>query len=153
MVKKGSTIFSKKLFKLTLGGGLVFWATTIAISLLPIAAEYRAHFTNWKMQTVWVDSLPAGMIFGCCVSYSLLRLLDKNPARNPILASAILSVIALAVVTILIDVPRSFLWPSDAWHYFLIGLLLNAPRFLLLGTVIGYLVTAAPEGAARADMN
>ena len=41
MLKAGSTILSKKLFKLTIAGGLVFWATTIATSLLPIAAEYR----------------------------------------------------------------------------------------------------------------
>ena len=46
MLKKGSTILSKKLFILTIGGGVVFWVTTIAISLLPIAAEYRAAFSN-----------------------------------------------------------------------------------------------------------
>jgi len=65
MLKKGSTILSKKLFILTIGGGVVFWATTIATSLLPIAAEYRAAFSNWKLQTVWVDSLLVGMIIGC----------------------------------------------------------------------------------------
>ena len=44
MLKAGSTIPSKKVFKLTIAGGLVFWATTIATSLLPIAAEYRAAY-------------------------------------------------------------------------------------------------------------
>jgi hypothetical protein len=47
MLKAGLTFLSKKLFKLTIGGGLVFWATTIATSLLPIAAEYRVgRFLN-----------------------------------------------------------------------------------------------------------
>jgi hypothetical protein len=69
--------FYKKLYKLTIGGGVVFWATTIATSLLPIAAEYRAAFSNWSIQTVWVDSLLVGMIIGCCVSYSLLRFFEK----------------------------------------------------------------------------
>ncbi len=64
MLKAGPAILSKKLFKLTIGGGLVFWATTIATSLLPIAAEYRAAYSDWSIQTVWVVSLPMGMIIG-----------------------------------------------------------------------------------------
>ena len=140
MLKRGSTTLSM-LYKLTIGGGVVFWAATIATSLLPIAAEYRAAFSSWSIQTVWVDSLPAGMIIGCCVSYSFLRLFEKIPTKNPVLKSAILGFVALVIATILIDVPRSFLLPgpSDGLHYFLIGIMLNVPRFLFLGIVIGYL--------------
>jgi magnesium-transporting ATPase (P-type) len=139
--RQKSNEFYKKLFKLTIGGGVVFWAITIATSLLPIAAEYRAAFSNWSIQTVWVDSLLAGMIIGCCVSYFLLRFFDRIPTKNPILKSGILSFIALVIAIILIDVPQSFLLPgpSDALHYFLIGIMLNVPRFLFLGIVIGYL--------------
>ena len=141
MLKVGSTSLSKTLFILTLGGGLVFWATTIATSLLPIAAEYRAAYSNWKIQTVWVDSLFAGLIIGCGISYFLLRSFDRLPTTNPILKSASLSFVALVIATMLIDVPRSFLLPGpgDAWHYFLIGVMFNAARFLLLGSAIGYL--------------
>ena len=133
--------FYKKLYKLTIGGGVVFWATTIATSLLPIAAEYRAAFSNWSIQTVWVDSLFVGLIIGCGVSYSLLRFIEKNPTKNPIQKSTILSFIALVIAIILIDVPRSFLLPgpSDALYYFLIGVMFNLARFLFLGIVIGYL--------------
>ena len=77
--------FYKKLSKLTIGGGIVFWATTIAISLLPIAAEYRAAESISNIQTVWVGGLLVGMIIGCCVSYSLLRFFNKIPTKNPIL--------------------------------------------------------------------
>ena len=94
MLKKGSTILSKKLFILTLGGGVVFWVTTIAISLLPIAAEYRSAFSKASIQTVWVASLPAGLIIGCCVSYALLRFFDKLPTKDPILRSVSISLIA-----------------------------------------------------------
>jgi hypothetical protein len=140
MLKEGSTTLSNKLFILTIGGGVAFWATTIATSLLPIAAEYRAAFSNWKIQTVWVDSLFAGMIIGCCVSYFLLRLIEKNPTKNPIQISTILSFIALVIAIILIDVPQGFLpGSSDALYYFLVGVMFNAARFLFLGLVIGYL--------------
>ena len=90
MQKPGSTIPSKKLFKLTIAGGLVFWATTIAMSLLPIAAEYRAAYSDWSVQTVWVASLVMGLIIGYSVSYFLLRYFDKIPSKNPILKSVIL---------------------------------------------------------------
>jgi asparagine N-glycosylation enzyme membrane subunit Stt3 len=127
------------LFILTIGGGVAFWVTTIATSLLPIAAEYRAAFSNWSIQTVWVDSLLVGMIIGCCVSYSLLRFIDKNPTKNPILKSTILSCIALVIATLLIDVPRSIIGPSHALYYFLIGVIFNVVRLLFLGLAIGYL--------------
>lgn len=131
--------FYKKLFKLTIGGGVVFWIITILTSLLPIAAEYRAAFSNWSVQTVWVDSLFVGLIIGCLVSYFLLRFFDKLPTKNPILKSTILSFFALAIATILIDIPRSFQGSSDALYYFLIGVIFNGARFIILGIVIGYL--------------
>ena len=146
MLRKGSTILSKKLFILTIGGGVVFWVTTIAISLLPIAAEYRAAFSKASIQTVWVASLSAGLIIGCCVSYFLLRFFDKIPTKDPILKSVIISFIALVIVTILIRVPQSFLGQRDVLHYFLIGIMFNVPRFLFLGIVIGYLYRRLYKG-------
>ena len=146
MLKRGSTILSKKLFILTIGGGVVFWLTTIAISLLPVAAEYRSAFSKANIQTVWVASLPAGLIIGCCVSYSLLRFFDKIPTKNPILKSVIISLIALVIATILTLVPHSFLGQRDVLHYFLIGILLDAPRFLFLGIGIGYLYRRLYKG-------
>jgi len=136
-----SYVFYMKALVLAIGGGVVFWVTTVSTSLLPIAAEYRAAFSNWRIQTVWVDSLLVGMIIGFCASYFLLRYFDKIPSKNPILKSVILSFVALIIATILIDVPRSFLLPGpiDALHYFLIGVMFNIARFLFLGLMIGYL--------------
>ena len=137
MLKKGSISFSKKLFILTIGGGVVFWITTIAISLLPIAAEYRSAFSKASIQTVWVASLPAGLMIGGCVSYSLLRFFDKIPTKNPILKSALLGFAALCIVLILVYVAASR--TDDTLNIFLIGAVLNIPRFLFVGVVIGYL--------------
>ena len=154
MPKAGSTILSKKLFKLTTGGGMVFWATTLATSLLPIAAEYRAAYSDWSIQTVWVGSLPMGMIIGFCVSYILLRYFDRIPSKNPILKSVIISFIALIIAVVLIDVPQSFFGMSnaiDALYYFLIGVTFNVARFLLLGIVIGYLYNERTHSPFNGD--
>jgi hypothetical protein len=126
----------RKVVILAVMGGLAFWAASIAISLLPIAAEYRV--SRWSAQTVWVGSLPAGMVIGFLVSFSLLRFFDKIPAKNPILKSVILSFIALVIATILIEAPASFT-TGNIPYYFLFGTMLNVPRFLALGIVIGIL--------------
>jgi NhaP-type Na+/H+ or K+/H+ antiporter len=131
--------FYKRLYKLTIGGGVAFWATTIAFSLLPIAAEFRAAFSISYIQVVLVESLLGGMIIGCFVSYFLLRFLDKIPTKSPILKSLILSFVALVIALIMLGGAASLLGPTDALRYFLIGAALNVPRFLSLGVIIGYL--------------
>ncbi len=155
MLKAGPTILSKKLFRLTIGGGMVFWATTIATSLLPIAAEYRAAYSDWSIQTVWVYSLPMGLIIGYGVSYILLFYFDRIPSTNPVLKSGIISFIALIIAVILIDVPQSFFGMSnsfDALYYFFIGVMFNATRFLLLGIVIGYLYNKRTHPPFKGDI-
>ena len=120
-------------------GGLAFWVTNFAISLTPIAAEYRAG-TSISYFLMLIEALVGGLIIGFGVSFFLLRFFDKIPANNPIIKSVILSLIALIIVTILLEVPSHFLTPnSDPMHYFLIGLLFNVLRILALGIVIGYL--------------
>jgi hypothetical protein len=135
--RQTSDKFYKKLYKLTIGGGAAFWAITIAFSLLPIAAEFRAALSISYIQVVLVESLLGGMIIGCCVSYFLLRFFDKIPTKNPILKSEIPSFVALVIALILLLVAASR--TSDALHVFLIGAMLNVPRFLFVGIVIGYL--------------
>ena len=137
----------RKIVVLAVVGGLAFWATSIATSLLPIAADYRV--ARWSAQTVWVGSLPAGMIIGFFVSFFLFRFFDKIPTKNPILKSVILSFIALVIATILLEAPASFR-TSDALYYFLFGTMLNVPRFLFVGVAIGYLYKRLYKGSNSA---
>jgi hypothetical protein len=129
--------FYKKLFKLTIGGGVAFWAITIALSLLPMMAEFRAALSIPYIEGALVEPLLGGMIISCGLSYFLLRFFDKIPTKNPIPKSVILSFVALGIVFILLVVATSR--TSDALHIFLIGVTFNIPRFLVLGIVIGYL--------------
>ena len=129
--------FYKKLFKLTIGGGVAFWTITIAFSLLPMMAEFRAALSISYVEGALVEPLLGGMIIACYVSYSLLRFFDKIPTKNPILKSVILSFVALGIVFILLGVAASR--TSDALHIFLIGAALNVPTYFILGIVIGYL--------------
>ena len=129
----------KEMTTLAVAGGLGFWVANFAISLTPIAAEYRAALSISYFPML-LEALIGGLIIGFCVSYFLLRFFDKLPTKDPILKSVILSFIILIIVTMLIEVPAKFLTPtSDALRYFLIGTMFNVIRIPALGIVIGYL--------------
>jgi hypothetical protein len=134
----------RKIVVLAVVGGLTFWATSIITSLLPIASDYRV--ARWSAETVWVGSLPAGLVIGFLVSFFLVRFFGKIPTKNPILKSLILSLIALVIATILLEAPASSM-TSDAPYYFLFGTMLNVPRFLFVGVVIGYLYQRLYKGS------
>ena len=134
----------RKIVVLAVVGGLAFWAISIATSLVPITVDYRA--ARWSAETVWVGSLPAGMIIGFLMSFFLFRFFEKIPTKNPILKSVILSIIALVIGAILLEAPSSF-GTSDALYYFLFGTMLNVPRFLFVGIVIGYLYKRLYKGS------
>jgi len=146
MLKRGSTILSKKLYQLTVGGGVAFWVANFAISRTPIAAEYRAALSISYLPML-LAALLGGLVIGFCVSYFLLRFFDKIPTKDPILKSVMLTFIVLIIVTILIGGPSSFLATSDVLRYFLNGTIFNVLRFLALGIGIGYLYERFNGGA------
>jgi hypothetical protein len=122
-----------------MAGGLGFWIANFAISLTPIAAEYRAALSISYLPML-LEALLGGLIIGSGVSYCLLRFYDRIPTRNPILKSVTSSLVALIVVTVLIEGPaKSLTATSDPLRYFLIGTVFNGLRILALGLVIGYL--------------
>ena len=146
MLKRSSTTISTKLYKLTAGGGAAFWAANFAISLTPIAAEYRAALSISYLPML-LAALLVGLMIGFCVSYFLLRFFDKIPTQDSISKSVILTCIVLIIVTILIGGPSSFLATGDVLRYFLIGTIFNVLRFLALGIGIGYLYKRFNGGA------
>jgi hypothetical protein len=127
----------KKVFVLTLAGGLAFWLANFAISRTPIAAEYRAAMSI-SYYPMLLEALIGGLVIGLWVSYPLLRFFDKIPGKDPILKSVILSVIVLVIVTILLGGPSSFLATNNVLRYFIMGTVINVIRILALGIAIGY---------------
>jgi NhaP-type Na+/H+ or K+/H+ antiporter len=133
--QQASHDFYKKLYKLAGAGGAAFWITDFAISVSPIAAEYKAAFSISYLPMALIEALVGGLVIGCCVSYFLLRFFDKIPTKNPIFKALILSFAAMVMIEVLSTLAN----PSNAFVYLLIDTGMNVPRFLALGIVVGHL--------------
>jgi hypothetical protein len=127
--------FSNKLIKLTVMGGVAFWVVDLAMALSPISEEYLSAFSISSLPLALVEALVGGLVIACFVSFFLLRFYDKIPTKNPILKSLILSFVAIGVIEVL----STFGKPSNAYVYLLVDTIMNFPRILALGIVIGYL--------------
>ena len=124
---------------LAVAGALGFWAANFAISLTPVAADYRAGLSISYVPMLF-EALIGGLIIGFFVSYCLLRFFNIIPTAGATSKSLVLSFVALLVLTVLIEIPGKFLSPTtDAMRYFAIGAVFNVLRIAALGTVIGLL--------------
>ena len=128
----------KKICVLTAGGGLAFWATTIAFSLLPIAAEFRSLFSISYGEGVLVGPLVGGIALSFIISGVLLRFFTKLPMSDPVLKSMMLSCVAFGAAIVMVRLAAIGI-ERDSARAFFIGTALNVPRFLALGIAIGYL--------------
>lgn len=124
---------------LTFAGGLGFWFANFAISLTPLAAEYREALSI-RYLSMLLEALFGGLLIGFCVSYCLLRFFDRIPSTSPMAKSLLLCCAVFVVVTLVIEGPAKFgAAMSDAPRYFLIAALINGLRILTLGVTVGYL--------------
>ena len=125
--------------RLGLGGAAGFWVTNFAISLTPIAAEYRAALGITYLPMLG-EALLGGLIIGFGVSFCLLRFYGRLPTSSPLVKAVLLSCVALIVVTVLVEIPPRLLATTNTdLRYLLIGTAFNTLRFAALGVVIGSL--------------
>lgn len=132
---RASQEFTKNLLKLTASGGAAFWVIDFVMAISPIAAEYKTAFSISSLPVALIEALVGGLIIAYCVGYFLLRFFEKIPTQNPIIKALILSFIIMLMIEILSTLGN----PAQASVYLLLDTGMNAPRFLALGLVIGYL--------------
>jgi len=133
--QESSRDFSKKLLKLAVAGGAAFWVTDFLMAVSPIAAAYKAAFSFSSLPVALVEALAGGMVIAFSVSFFLLRFFSRLPDKNPIFKALILSFSAMVIIEVLSALGD----PAHASVYLLLDTGMNAPRFLSLGLVIGYL--------------
>jgi uncharacterized protein YacL len=132
---QASREFPKKLLMLAAAGGAAFWIIDFVISVSPIAAEYKAAFSISSLPVALVEALAGGMVIALCVSLFLLRFFDRIPGKKSIFKALILSFFIMVIIEVFSALGN----PAHASVYLLLDTGMNAPRFLALGLVIGYL--------------
>ena len=114
---------------------MAFWITDFAIAISPIAAQYQAAFSISSLAVALLEAMAGGLIIAFCVSFFLLRFFDRLPGKTTIFKAWILSF----SVMVMIEVFSTLGNPTHASIYLLLNTGMNAPRFLALGLVIGFL--------------
>lgn len=133
--QESSHDFLKKLLKLAVAGGAAFWVTDLLMAVSPIAAAYKAAFSFSSLAVALIEALAGGMVIAFSVSFFLLRFFNRLPGKNPVFKALILSF----GVMVTIEVLSALGDPAHASVYLLLDTGMNAPRFISLGLVIGYL--------------
>jgi hypothetical protein len=132
-------MWSRSVWVLALAGASAFWVANLAISLTPVAADYRAALSIPYVPML-VEAAIGGTAIGLFVSWILLRFPDRVPGKQPVAKVLLLCFAVLLMVTAVIEVPGKFLGSANRpLHYLLIATGINLLRILALGLVIGSL--------------
>lgn len=114
-------MWSKAVWVPALAGAAAFWLVNLAISLTPVAADYRAALSISYIPML-VEAAIGGIAIGLLVSWTLLRCPDRVPGNHPVAKAPFLSFALLVAVTALIEVPGKFMSATDRpMHYLLIA--------------------------------
>jgi hypothetical protein len=132
-------MWSRGVWVPALAGATAFWVVNLAISVTPVAADYRAALSISYIPML-VEAAIGGTAIGLFVSWTLLRFPDRVPGRQPVAKALLLCFAVLLVVTVLIEVPGKFLASANRpVHNLLIATVFNALRIPALALVIGSL--------------
>jgi uncharacterized membrane-anchored protein len=132
---QASRDFPKKLLMLAAAGSAAFWITDFVIAVSPITTEYKAAFSISSLPVALAEALVGGVVIALCVSLFLLRFYDRIPGKRPIFKALILSFFVMVIIEVISALGN----PAHASIYLLLDTGMNAPRFLALGLVMGYL--------------
>ena len=125
-----------------LAGATAFWLANLAISLTPVAADFRSA-RSISYAPMLVEAAGGGLVLAGAVAFLLTRFADHLPGHGPLGQALVLAAAALALLTVGVGVPSALSSDvTDSSHWLLVETLINAIRMLALGVTVG-LVTRA----------
>lgn len=122
-----------------LAGAAAFWLANLALSLTPVAAEYRAALSIAYLPML-AEAAVGGLVIAALVTLPLARFPERVPGGGPVGRAVLLAAVALVLVTVLLEVPAKVgAGVPDAGHWLLVATVFNAVRILALGVTVGLL--------------
>lgn len=139
-------MWSRGIWRPAFAGALAFWLTNFAISLTPVAAEYRSALSISYVPML-VEAAIGGAVIGGFMSWALVRFPRRIPGRQPVSKALVLSLAVLVLVTVSVEIPGKFGASAERpVHNLLIATVINGLRILALGLVVGFLRLRAVDG-------
>lgn len=132
-----------------LAGAAAFWSANFAISLTPVAADFRSA-RSITYGPMLVDAAVAGLAVGAAVAFLLSRFADRLPCHSPLGKALMLAAGALLMLTVLVAVPSTLTSNvTDPGHWLLVETVINAIRILALGMAVGLVALARTHRRER----
>lgn len=137
---------SARWWVLTLSGGAAFWLSNLAISLTPIAADYRSALSISYVPML-LEAAAGGLFVAGAVALLLTRFPHRVPGPGPLPKAVLLAAGALVLLTVLVEAPAKLGSElAEPGRWLLVATAFNTLRLLALGVTIGLV---APGRATR----
>lgn len=125
LAPEGIEVRSRTICGSALAGATAFWATNLAISLTPAAADYRAALSISYVPML-VEAAIGGIVIGLLVNRTLARVPERVPGRKPLTKALVLGLGVLIMVTVLVELPAKLLASVEApVHYLVVATAFN----------------------------
>ena len=134
---------------LTLSGGAAFWLSNLAISMTPIAAEYRLALSISYVPML-LEAAVGGLLVAGAVALLFTRFPNRVPGRGPLSQATLLAVVGLLLITALLEAPTKLgAELAEPGRWLLVATVFNTIRFLALGVTIGLIAKRASSPVDR----
>lgn len=125
-----------------LAGAAAFWLANLAISLTPVAADFRSALAIPYVPML-VEAAAGGLVVAGAVAFLLTRFADHLPGPGPLGKALGLAAVVLVLLTVFVGVPSKLRsGVADSGQWLLVETVINAIRIFALGVAVG-LVTRA----------
>lgn len=132
-----------------LAGAAAFWSANFAISLTPVAADFRSA-RSITYGPMLVEAAVAGLALGGAVAFLLSRFADRLPGHSPLGRALMLAAGALLLLTAVVALPSTLTSDvTDPGHWLLVETVINAIRILALGMAVGLVAQARTNRRER----
>lgn len=132
-----------------LAGAAAFWSANFAISLTPVAADFRSA-RSISYGPMLVEAAVAGLVVGAAVAFLLNGFADRLPGRSLLGKALMLAAGALLLLTVLVAVPSMLTSDvTEPGHWLLVETVINAIRVLALGVAVGLVARARTNRRER----
>lgn len=132
-----------------LAGAAAFWMANLAISVTPMAADYRSALAI-SYGPMLVEAAAGGLVLGSVVAFLLARFPATIPGSDQLSKALLLGAVAIVLLTVGLELPSKLSSDvDDPAHWLVVATVINVIRILALAVTIGWVMDAGGQRRSR----